>query len=256
MQAFSRKIIFSLALSAAVFIAADLNAQQISITYKTYKASSQTHGWNINISYPQVSFGPEALMGLRGIAREINDDVESMVMKTADEFRRNAEDFASNAEVPEYESTLDISCEAEVTGGTLFSSRFTNFSYFRGAAHPMTTMTAYNYSTQAYGRLDSLAMLFRKDSDYLNAISALCISKLREHATKEGYDNTEDMIMDGASAKPENYENWYVTGDSLVVIFNPYQAGPYVMGIQETGIPLSKLLALIDPKGPLEFLFR
>ena len=153
-------------------------------------------------------------------------------------------------------SQLDISGVASVSGGTLFSATFTKFSYYSGAAHPMTTITAYNYSTIAYGEIDSLGKLFRKNSDYLGFLNGYCNSKLREIARSEGYDNIIDMIDEGTSAKEENYRNWYVENDSLRIVFNPYQAGPYVMGIQTVSIALADMNAMIDPKGPLEYMYR
>jgi len=230
-------------------------AQNMNITYKENTKESKSLHSEIKASFPQVDFGPDALMGVRGIASDINAEVEGTVNGMISDFETGVNEL-ENKSVNGNGSQLYITSEADVTGGTLFSARITKFSYYSGAAHPMTTVTTFNYSTIAYGEIDSLGKLFRKDSGYLNFISNYCITKLREHAVKEGYDNIDDMIVEGASAKDENYRNWYVNNDSLVIIFNPYQAGPYVMGIQTVSVALSEMTAMIDPKGPLEFMYR
>lgn len=230
-------------------------SQNMNITYKEIKRENKSQSSEITASFPQVDFGPDALMGVRGIASDINGDVERIVNGMISDFESGVNELEHKT-INGNGSQLDISSDASVTGGSLFSARLIKFSYYAGAAHPMTIVTTFNYSTIAYGVIESLSKLFRKDSGYLNFISNYCITKLREHAVKEGYDNIDDMIVDGASAKEENYRNWYVESDSLVIIFNPYQAGPYVMGIQTVAVALADMTAMIDPKGPLEFMYR
>ena len=70
------------------------------------------------------------------------------------------------------------------------------------------------------------------------------------------YNDLIQMNAERELTKEENYRNWYVENDSLRIVFNPYQAGPYVMGIQTVSIALSEMTAMIDPKGPLEFMYR
>ncbi len=244
-----------IAIVITVIAAIPAYSQNMNITYKEIKKEDKSQSSEISASFPQVDFGPDALMGVRGIASDINADVERTVNGMISDFETGVNELEHKS-INGNGSQLDISSEASVTGGSLFSARLTKFSYYAGAAHPMTTVTTFNYSTIAYGVIDSIGKLFRKDSGYLNFISNYCMTKLREHAVKEGYDNIDDMIVDGASAKEENYKNWYVDSDSLVIIFNPYQAGPYVMGIQTVSIALSEMTAMIDPKGPLEFMYR
>ena len=231
------------------------HSQVMNITYKELVKNSKELSYEIKASYPQVDFGPDALMGARGIASDINEGIKKFVNDMVSDFEKGVNEL-ENKSINGNGSQLDITGAASVSGGTLLSATFTKFSYYSGAAHPMTTITAYNYSTIAYGEIDSLGKLFRKDSDYLGFLYGYCNFKLRENARSEGYDNITDMIDEGTSAKEENYRNWYVENDSLRIVFNPYQAGPYVMGIQTVSIALSEMTAMIDPKGPLEFMYR
>jgi hypothetical protein len=230
-------------------------AQTMNITYKTEEYSTRGLGWQVKAQYPQVDFGPDALMGLKGIASDINSSLNSLCRKMMNEFENNAKEIRDSA-IFNQESQLDISSEAFVSGGSLLSVMLGEFSYYSGAAHPMTTVTTFNYSTIVYGEIDSMAKLFRRDSDYLGFISGYCNVKLKNDARAEGYDNIDDMIDEGTAPTEKNYRSWYVENDSLRIVFNPYQAGPYVMGVQFVPIALSDLIQYIDPKGPLEFMFR
>lgn len=244
-------------LFAILFVIASTSichSQQMNITYKSESQSTRGIGWTVNASYPEVDFGNDALMGLRGIASDINVALRKKCRKMMNDFEDRAKDVDVGA--TGIGSELNISSESFVNGGTFLSVVFTKYSYFSGAAHPMTELITYNYSTVSSGEIDSISRLFKKDTDYLGVLSEICRKKLTDEAVKNGYDNISEMIEDGTSRKEENYRTWFVENDSLRIIFNPYQAGPYVMGIQEVPIALTELLAYFDPKGPLEYLFR
>ncbi|HQY21987.1 MAG TPA: RsiV family protein, partial [Ignavibacteria bacterium] len=116
------------------------------------------------------------------------------------------------------------------------------------------TSTTFNYSTSGEGPL-SFSSLFKKDIDYLNYITTICIKDLSLRLNDKDEDNT-DMILDGASADEKNFTNWSVKDDTLTIIFNPYQVAPYVYGMQDVGIPLSELMTYLDSEGPLSYMFR
>ena len=55
----------------------------------------------------------------------------------------------------------------------------------------------------------------------------------------------------GAASIPENYPNWNVTTDALMITFDEYQVAPYAAGAQIIVMPYRELQAAIDPQGPL-----
>jgi len=226
----------------------------MNVTYKSIKDSSTELRYSINANYPQVDFGPEALMGVRGIASDINNSLDTTVSGIIKNFKAAVSEMPSEAS-RENESLLDISGKGWISNSSFLSVEMTVFNNVAGMAHPLTTVTGFNYDINGAGPF-SISDLFKKDSEYLNFLSTVSIRQLTEHAEKEGYDNIRDMILDGASADIKNFDNWVVENDTLTIIFNPYQAGPYVMGIQYVTVPLSDMTAMIDPKGPLSFMLR
>ncbi len=247
-----KKIIFGLFIFHFGIIAS--SAQTMNVVYKTINDNSADLHYTVNATYPQVDFGPDALMGVRGIAQDINNILDTTVNGMIKNF------IGEVSAIPRKtfngtESSMGITSEASVINGTLLTSQMNEFKSIAGAAHPLTTVYSFNYST-TYGGPLSISDLFSSNSDYLNYLSAECTKQLREYALKEGYTNIDDMITSGASADLKNFNTWNIKDDNLIITFNPYQVAPYVFGIQKVSIPLSNMTGMINPKGPLDFMFR
>lgn len=69
----------SLLLPVLIFSLITLNcyAQTMSVNYKTVSEKNQEHNYMINALIPQINFGPDALMGVRGIASDINSSLDT-----------------------------------------------------------------------------------------------------------------------------------------------------------------------------------
>jgi hypothetical protein len=50
----------------------------------------------------------------------------------------------------------------------------------------------------------------------------------------------------------ENYRNWNITPDGLMITFDEYQVAPYAAGPQTVTVPYSELRGLINPEGVLK----
>jgi Protein of unknown function (DUF3298) len=247
-----KKIIFTLLIFSVVLMNA--SGQTMNVTYKSITKESPDKSYTVSAEYPQVDFGPDALMGVRGIAQDINYSLDTIVNGIIRDFVNDVSGMPEKT-VNGNNSSLEITSKGWVSNGSLFCAELTTFDNIAGMAHPMTTVTGFNYTDNGEGPLD-ISNLFLSNSDYINYISNYCIAELRAKAKKEGFDNIDDMITQGASPDIKNFNVWTVKDDSLNIIFNPYQVGPYVMGMQTVPIALSSLTSMLDPKGPLSFMFR
>ena len=231
-----------------------LTAQSMNVNLKTIEFKNLHLNYSVKASYPQVNFGPDALMGVRGIAQDINNFFDTTINSEIKDFETQAAELQEKS-IDGQGSSFELSSESWITNGSILSSEITEFYYLVHMAHPNTTITAYNFLDNGSGPL-TFSDLFKGDSRYLNFISAYCILQLSKKAEKEGYTNTMDMIESGASPDPKNYSNWTIKDNNLDIIFNPYQAGPYVLGIQRVEIPLSEMKSMINPEGALSFMLR
>lgn len=240
------RLIFALSL---FLISNVLISQNANITVHDYKESSLRY--TITVEYPQIDYGKDALMGVRGIAQDINNCIDSLRFNRVNEFKNAVPDKPCT----ETKSSLKVTYKTVYNDNVLFSFAFDTFSAPDCAAHPNNFISTLNYSTLNTGAF-SFADIFRKDKPYLKFISDYCIAELKARAVKDKLDNINDMIEQGASQKDENFRVFNITKDELIITFNPYQVGPSVWGIQIVSIPMGKIKDFIDSEGPLGALIK
>jgi len=132
----------------------------------------------------------------------------------------------------------------QVTNGTdgLLSVLYTVADYWSGAAHPNQYARVLNYNL-IIGQEIVLADLFLPGTNYLQVISDYCVTDLKKR----------DRLMFDAGAQPQtdNYQNWNITPQGLLISFDPYQVAPYAMGPSTVTIPYGYLNHFLNPAGPL-----
>ncbi len=80
----------------------------------------------------------------------------------------------------------------------------------------------------------------------LDKIANYCIAQLKTRNI--GF----EAFTSGAQPTPENYGNWNITPDGLLITFDEYQVAAYAAGPQEVVVPYTELQSVIDPHGPLQ----
>jgi hypothetical protein len=128
--------------------------------------------------------------------------------------------------------------------GDLWSLKFDFKFYSDGAAHPGLYSITLNYDL-GQGRELGLGDLFLPNSAYLEAIANYCVTELSK---QPGFD---EPWSDGAKPTPENYDNWNITPDGLLITFDMYQVAPGASGPIQVLVPYDQLQAVIDPQGAL-----
>ena len=141
-------------------------------------------------------------------------------------------------------SSLNVSYTLVSQTDDLWSFKFDSSFYADTAAHPGLNSITLNYDL-GQGRELALGDLFLPGSNYLVLIANYCAAELQ----KQPY--ADSFFMDGAQPLPENYRNWNITPNGLMITFDEYQVAPYAAGPQTVIIPYAELSALIDPQGPL-----
>ncbi len=128
--------------------------------------------------------------------------------------------------------------------GDILSVKFDIQTFYTGAAHPGDASQTATFDLER-GQDVSLADLFAPGSDYLAAISKYCSAQL---STRDiGFQGFEL----GATATSQNYRNWNITADGLMITFDEYQVAPYAAGPQTVVIPYKELAKIIQPAGAL-----
>jgi hypothetical protein len=171
-----------------------------------------------------------------------NQRLNDLVVKELDMWRQSFKQLP----ITEYSngSFLEVKYSLVSQINELWSFKFDFPFYSDGAAHPGLYSITLNYDL-GQGRELALGDLFLPNSAYLEAISSYCITEL----SKQPFFDVG--FTQGADPTVENYRNWNITNDGLVITFNTYQVAPGAAGPQTVIVPYDQLKSLIAPQGPL-----
>ena len=154
-------------------------AQEVNITNRNYFESDDSH--EMNVIYPQIDFGPNALMGIRGVAGDINSAIDTLVFKQVHIFKTWMNESNEKKSGINGKHALKISYDTVYYTSNFFSFRFHVFSSPAIAAHPYTYDVSFNYCPTSVGLL-KISDLFLTNSGYLQYISNKCILSLKLEA--------------------------------------------------------------------------
>jgi hypothetical protein len=215
---------------------APLLSQQVSVNGRTSEETNQTPPFRITAETPELTGSDDPRLTV------FNQRLSDLVKKEVDSWRQS---FLENS-MPDLSggSTLDATYTLVSQIGDLWSFKFDFNFYAAGAAHPGLYSITLNYDL-AQGKELELADLFLPNSNYLETISQYCITELSKQPGFEG------PFADGAQPTPENYRNWNITPDGLLITFNTYQVMPGAAGPQQVLVPYVQLRGLINPQGVL-----
>jgi len=116
-----------------------------------------------------------------------------------------------------------------------------------GGAHPNTYYRTFTFDKKTGADVE-ISDAFIPGTDYLNLLSTksreLLIPQIAERMNVAVADVQTDQIYSGTLPEIDSFQNFYLEGSNLVIIFPPYQIGPYVLGMFELPIPASDLPGL------------
>jgi hypothetical protein len=111
-------------------------------------------------------------------------------------------------------------------------------------AHPNAFYRTFTFD-RATGEELEIADLFIPRAAYLTRLSAIAEFELSKSL---GDFVDVDYIRQGTAPESLNFQSYSIEGNSLVLIFPPYQVAPYAAGTQTVSIPLSQLSEILKPE--------
>jgi hypothetical protein len=210
--------------------------QQVTMSTVQTEEHSQLSDYAITAQLPRLTGSDDSRVSA------FNDEMAGIVSQAVVEFKQN---LAGMLPTPvNAASSFDVRYSLLSPPGDLYSMKFEMLGYVTGAAHPYHLSRTANFDL-AQGKDLVLADLFRPGSNYLEVISAYCISQLETRDL--GFEATNP----GAAPTLENYRNWNITMDGLMITFDEYQVAAYAAGPQVVVIPYADLARLIQTPGLL-----
>jgi len=111
-------------------------------------------------------------------------------------------------------------------------------------AHPNSAFRTFTFDTNTGTEL-KLGDVFTSDT-YLQKLSTIARAKLPGIIGTEYADSS--FINPGTTPEEQNFQNFFLDNKDFVVLFPPYQVGPYALGPQTLRIPISELKDILKPE--------
>ena len=175
--------------------------------------------------------------------QSINQSLNNFVIEEISNYRKQfKEEFTSSSGKSDLEVTYTLVSRV----GNYWSFRFDFSFYIAGAASGHVSSRSLYYDL-SQGKQLVLSDLFIPNSNYLDLISNYCSNQIRNELG-------DAFSPEGAAPTLENYKNWTVTIDGILITFEQYQVGPGAAGNPAVEVPYNELNSVIQPDGPLKFL--
>ncbi|CAN5581399.1 hypothetical protein BH10BAC5_BH10BAC5_20550 [soil metagenome] len=237
----------ALFLAAFLFLSQVSFSQTLNISSDSITDKSESSKYEIHVSYPSFDFGPEALMGMRGVAGDMNSELKDIIMSRVDTFRsfakgnlKDLKEYNSEILKEDINSYLEIGYEVNCISNNFISIYFFQEEYILGMAHPNHYSFSFN-SDLGEKKLD-LSDIFLPNSEYLREISKYARTDLKKQFKEMGIEDSDlSMLNDGTTPIIENFQTWGINGNDLVIHFDNYAVGPYAIGSFDVYIPKEKL---------------
>jgi hypothetical protein len=224
---------------------------QVDSAFSKEEGVLNKYPYRVSLKYPSFNFGPEALMGVRGIAGDMNTYIDTLEKGWVRGFKENLNSFTYDTAFKDMTSEIVTDYKTVYAMNSFVSIELSCFEFIVGTAHPSYFTQTYNSDFNA--SVISFPDLFIKDSGFMKFVSEYCRNSLIEQQKQASAEPITDMIDDGTKPIADNYKNFVVDDKGITIIFNPYQAGPYAVGEQRVIIPKSEISQYINTGGPLSF---
>jgi len=148
-------------------------------------------------------------------------------------------------------SCSDQSLKADLRISYLSTSSAHTVSYMfttyedTGGAHGNMFYHTFTFDFKSGAPL-KIADLFVPRALYLDTLSTISRVRLQNIIDKESF--VKSMLDAGTVPEDKSFENFFLDGTSLVILFSPYAVAPYSAGPQTLAIPVSELKAILKPE--------
>jgi hypothetical protein len=209
--------------------------------------------FKIDIEYPQIRNPSTSKQ------RRFNKYVKSIVARDVQSFKafcfKNRTYPSGKRRDMEY--FLGGNYEVLYADKNLVSIKITEES-FTGYLNSDWYLVNINYDLRN-GRLLNLSDLFAPRTNYIKAVSELCIKELKKRdlscsGRSDFVENNEGALVTmrkGAAPKRENYQHWNITANGIKVTFGEYQIGPGCLGLIDVDVPYDLLRERVSNRSPL-----
>ena len=151
---------------------------------------------------------------------------------------------AAGEDVPASMQNLQLSIDYSTKSGAQTLTYILNVASYTGGAHGLEQPVTFTFDTVTGAKL-AIGDLFLPDTEYLARLSSIARTDLPSIQGEYAY---SDFITDGTEPLADNFSRFYLEGDTLYLLFPPYQVAPYVAGTVTLPVKLSRIAAILKPE--------
>jgi hypothetical protein len=216
--------------------------QTMKIKSKFIEDNLSKYNASIKAHYPQI-----VGFNLSPAAQQFNQIMQKAVDDEINRFKIYVKEDLVHMQTLPYEvrsNSLNIDYDIDVlhpNKNTIIMVRMNVEGMQAGRAHPYHTRHVFNYDLTK-GKVLELSDLFKPDANFLKFLSEYSRKQLMHKSPDK---SMVDMINQGTEANANNFKNWNIQNDTLLLTFDEYQVAPYANGPQEVEIPYSALKHII-----------
>jgi len=228
--------VFSTPVASTLAPIQSLVSQNHTLTFTTISETSASPVYTLTAQVPRLTGSNDPRM------LQFNQQAAALVQQEVDRFKQSLAGASNSPSA--MGSFFDLKYSLVSPWSDILSLKFDVDSYHDGAAHPFHYSRAFTFDL-ATGHQVNLDQLFLPGTNYLQVLSDYCKTELA------GRDIAFDASITGADPLPDNYQNWNISADGLVITFDEYQVAAYAAGPQIVTIPYAVLAGILDMQGPL-----
>lgn len=202
--------------------------------YDTNNITISTTKINYKEDYIEVDLNIPTLNNLKD--KNIQDKINKYILNSIYDLKNKTEklaktDMNNSTLISPY--TVQTTYDVHYANSSFLSLTIMYYEY-TGGAHGISYKLPYNLSLKTSENV-TLEKLFKPTTNYIDLINKEIQLQIDKKNSVPGtIPITEFKTI-------SNTQPFYIDGSNLVIYFQPYEIGPYVLGIQEFTIPLRKL---------------
>lgn len=209
--------------------------------YTLYKESifDSTPGGRvvINVNYPLMKNNYDNIK-----QQKFNQYISEIIKKEIDNFKNMID--TNFLLYPEMRYDFSIGYSVLFQENYFVSILFNTYAY-TGGAHGIPYVFNINYDLNTD---EDVSLLDVFKGNFLDIFS----NYSRSYLIEQGLEDDEWLREGTSSDKLENFSAWGLNGKEIIVTFQAYQVGPYVIGMPQVLIPLDKFKGYIRSDGVLK----
>jgi hypothetical protein len=145
------------------------------------------------------------------------------------------------------QNAMEVSCRDPIITQRFLSIVQEVYSWGAGAAHPNHGFATKNFTIDPLVLFDNIGEIFDLSEGALEVIRAQARQFLSA-ITYEGQQLLDEKWLMEGTDKWEHFENYAFTAEGMLILFGPYQVGPYAHGSHSVVVPYAEIAKLMKPE--------